>query len=332
VGNKTYHDNEFDPRRMDLGKPLRDPVRVAIEVDITSVGSNGLLDWLKQYYGMKPGMPAPLFMAADAADPLDLLRSYNSHFESATRAVLTEAARSMVGNIKNTIRNTNPMDFFLAARLAEVADQDELWLCLGTPLKKWRLAPPSNTNERIAVREAFESLFRAVDHRVERTRLSGKSSVLGRRDFDPFEAACRAAMVELTAAPQPPYVCAHAPLFFLAVAYDIIFAQYDELTVKQRSEDRLEVMASLFTKHEDTSLDRFESALAGGSGPYDLDAVQKTWPNFLALAFNRPIRSVEDLPTIDAPIRGLSISEAGYYSKLSGPDRLQIREREYQDA
>lgn len=310
---------------------LHDPIAAAIEADARSLGGTGLLNWLMQYYGAKPGVPAPLFMAADKADPLDLLHVYSSDFESSTRELLTEAAHLSIVHCESDHQHMGPLEFFVASRLAEIVSNDLFWDRLARPFETRPFPTPSTTYEKIALREAFEAFFRAIDTRAEDLRLVSRAASSHRTHFEPFNVVCRAAIVEL-ATPHDTMIAAHAPLFFLAVAYDIIFATFDEATVIQRGEARLSTMASLFDKEVAPGLPRYASAMSKGLGPYDLDAIRRTWFNFIAVAFNKPLTNTDDPPPIDSSPQPLTVSTAGYYSKINGPAVLRARQLENEAA
>src|ERR1043165_7399103 len=300
----------------------RDPIATAIEADTRSLGGNGLLNWLMQYYGLDPGVPAPLFMAAAKADPLDLLYVYSSDFEPSTKEVLEETAHLSFLRCENAHQRIGALEFFLSTRLAEVVCNDAFWHRLALLVEERALPIPTTTNEKIALREALEAFFRAIDSRAEGLRRISRSASSGQKHFEPFQAVCRAAMVEL-AMPHERMIAAHAPLFFLAVAYDTIFAPFDEATVILRGEARLRVMASVFDKEAAPGLPRYTSARSKGLGPYDLDSVWRTWPIFVAVAFGKPLTSTDEPPPIDSSLQPLSVSAAGYYSKLNGPAVLR---------
>src|ERR1700731_2427172 len=158
----------------------RDPLIVGVERDVCSQDANGLLIWFDQYYGLSGSPPFPLFTHTDAADPFDLMLACSRFFEPPAREIVRGAAAQAVDRLVRRGGPAAPLEFFIAARLAEIADAahadvSQTWQSLGEVLDDWNLA--SGKSGGVAIREAFESIFRAVHARLDDAFLVGRSDV-----------------------------------------------------------------------------------------------------------------------------------------------------------
>lgn len=319
----------IEPRR-------RNPISLSIEGDVLFIGCKGLVRIMREYYGpdSSPDYEYP-FTPDGTGDPLDDILYYGAEFGETAHKVIEEAARLAADELASATADSADVStsFYLAARLAEISHDISSLNIIGEFLEdKAKFIPQDMDHERIAFRESFESLLRALVVRVESVNEGGGST--SRSQGGPgvmaFESICRYAMLRFEVQVDPRQIAADAPLFFLALAYDMNFQSFDELTVRIRINTRLAKMKATFGNLAGTSLARYDSSGGDAKGPYNLDAVKATW-----LAFQQFIDNTYTVVPVDpvgpryAVHPGTMVSETGFNLPGSTPadilgDRLDV--------